>query len=123
MASPEAAPRPKNWKWWTKLHATEILTRINKAAQRVPKPKMTRIEQIASEVSAKIKLGTGPIWSGSGKCCAICAKLVGFSHPCLRNRLRPNQARNQRRPQSYWLGRVELSSEAFDPGALLTKVD
>ena len=29
------------------------------------------MEQIASEVSAKIKLGTGPICSGFGKCCDI----------------------------------------------------
>lgn len=32
----------------------KILTKIHSAAQRVPRPKRTKIEQIASEVSAKI---------------------------------------------------------------------
>jgi len=71
IASPGADPFPKNWKWWTKVHATKILTKLHKAAQRVPKPKMMRIEQIASDIRANRRLGTTPICSGFGKCCAI----------------------------------------------------
>lgn len=78
--------------------------KISKAAQRVPQPNRTKMEQMASEVSAKIKLGTDPICSGLGKCCDIWAKFVGFSHPCFRNRLKPNETRKQRSPQSNAAG-------------------
>jgi hypothetical protein len=88
------------------------------AAQRVPKPSRTRIEQIASEISAKIRLGTGPTCSGLGKCCDIWAKFVGFSHPCFRKRLKPNQTRKHRSPQSAAKGdaALEISGIAIVSG-------
>jgi hypothetical protein len=60
------------------------------------------------------KLGAGPRCRGLGKWAAIWAKLVGFSHPCFRKRLKPNQTRKQRRPQSNAAGQDEVSSEASE---------
>ena len=88
-----------------KLQATKMLQTMYKAAQRVAEPNVIKMEQMKSEMRAIIKLGTGPMCTGSGNRCAIVLKVVGFSHPCFRNAANPNQNRDRSNPQSKEAGR------------------
>ena len=87
-----------------KQKATNRLMIMMDADNLVAHPIITRIEQIASETNAKLKLADGPMPIGSGKCSDILLKPVIFSMPCLKKTPRPSHTRNSNKAASVFTG-------------------